>query len=303
MLSSLKDLFAKVQHGSQAQTQKLVEKIGRTGEKLKKRISFHNEPDGSMTGAASLDVNTEAGSKLLYKYQLEWSTLRANSSECASLAQEVDAEIHKRSIACQYLHSSCMALHAELVRLPDLLACLGQAKEKLISLHTKLEETENMLDDLEDFCCAVERKQALDSKKETLAKYRDMKRRQLEREKAVAWQEYQLRVEAKERRELAKLAEKHQAYDDAFQAQMEHYKSHGRVEDPIGRDRSESQRTTSSLDEVVFDRNADELDQFLGSPESEKSEQEDTESEPEEEIKKGEIDNDDDAMEIDDTIE
>ena len=45
--------------------------------------------------------------------------------------QEVDAEIHKRSIACQYLHSSCMALHAELVRLPDLLACLGQAKEKL----------------------------------------------------------------------------------------------------------------------------------------------------------------------------
>ena len=37
-------------------------------------------------------------------------------------------------------------------------------------------------------------------------------------------------MEAKERRELAKLAEKHQAYDDAFQAQMEHYKSHGRVE-------------------------------------------------------------------------
>lgn len=82
--------------------------------------------------------------------------------------------------------------------------------------------------------------------------------------------------------EMAAVEEKRQAYQDAFQEQMEHYKTHGKVECkkmarqllkqtiivisfvvPIGRSRAYSNDSTS-LEEVSLDEvDAAGLDEFL----------------------------------------
>ncbi|XP_061197626.1 dysbindin-like isoform X2 [Saccostrea echinata] len=205
--------------------------------------------------------NLDAGADLLQRYQLIWKELHDNTEQNAKQAEEVDVLVNKLFVEYDRQNEVLGRLHEGAKALPLILSDLQNLTDVLAVLDEEYDRVEAALIQLENICEEQELQNAklLDSQK--LAAYRNRKMNELEKLKVQLAKEHVKKMQKVEKHKQIKLKERQEAFQDAFDQDVDYYRTHGRLE-RLSVSSSDSGKK-ADLGDIVVDSDPEGLDEFL----------------------------------------
>ncbi|XP_048778725.2 dysbindin protein homolog [Ostrea edulis] len=205
--------------------------------------------------------NLDAGADLLQRYQLIWKELHENTEENAKQAEEVDILVNKLYVEYDRQNEILGKLHEGVKTLPLILTQLQSLTDVLAILDEEYDHVEAALLQLENIIEDQELQAAklVDSQK--LAAYRDRKMDELEKFKVQIAKDHVSKLQKVEKHKQIKLKERQEAFQDAFDQDVDFYRTHGRLE-RLSVSSTDSGKK-ADLGDIVVDSDHGELDEFL----------------------------------------
>lgn len=215
-------------------------------------------------GLSRSTVNFDTGADLLARYQDVWKELHDNYQENARKAENVDGQITELYVRYDKQQEVMSRLHESVVALPMLVTQLEQATDLLASLDGEYEKVNNALVHLEDVIEEQElfTAQVIDTKK--LSEYNQRKQDELENCKVQLARDHARKIHDLEKNKKNIQKEREEAFQDAFEDDLDYYKKYGRLVDKVSVSSSEGSKKMDIAD-VSFEEEDDALDEFLGS--------------------------------------
>ncbi|XP_021914071.1 dysbindin-like isoform X2 [Zootermopsis nevadensis] len=205
-------------------------------------------------------VNYNAGADVLHKYQSQWSEMHKLAEENAVKAQELDSFIGSLHQKFEKQWSDVSHIASNLAAAPQLLTTVQQLMEQIGSLQGLFEDVEEALFQLEDMIEMQELQERQLDHRFQFALYKEKKLSELEAVRANLASEHADKVVQHELRQQKLLKERQDAFGEAFQHDVQHYKLSGSLPKVknIGVIRG------PSLEEVTLEpTDTEELDKFL----------------------------------------
>ncbi|KAG8200302.1 hypothetical protein JTE90_028486 [Oedothorax gibbosus] len=251
MLENLRDKILNVQYDLSASFRSLA-----TGDAQLSKGKKHN-----LKG-----ISPNAGGNLLHYYQQQWEELHQNDAINAKKAEEVDALIGNLHSYC-FGHLSCIRqLNNQLAALPQLQTGIMDLMGKIGELEGLFEEVEDALVNLEDVIEIQELQERQLDHRFQLAMYKEKKLADFEDMKAKLGEEHAHRVLQYEKKQDAVLKERQHTFQEAFEEELQQYKTQGTegIRELRKRVSSTGSGKSVSLEEIELDDDASALDEFLG---------------------------------------
>ncbi|XP_022248465.1 dysbindin-like isoform X2 [Limulus polyphemus] len=215
MFENLKDKIINVQHDLTSSLRNLT--VGDP-----KNFKTH------VRGKKGASLN--AGADLLHYYKSQWEELHRTSEENAEAAEDVAYRISDLNKFCRQEQDLMKQFNYQLSLAPGLHSSVMNLMGRIGELQGLFEEVESSLLNLEN----VLETQALQEKqldhRFQLALYKEKKLAAFEELKVKLAQEHSKKVQEFEMRQQKVLKERQEAFREAFEEEMQHYKIHGRVE-------------------------------------------------------------------------
>ncbi|XP_022248466.1 dysbindin-like isoform X3 [Limulus polyphemus] len=251
MFENLKDKIINVQHDLTSSLRNLT--VGDP-----KNFKTH------VRGKKGASLN--AGADLLHYYKSQWEELHRTSEENAEAAEDVAYRISDLNKFCRQEQDLMKQFNYQLSLAPGLHSSVMNLMGRIGELQGLFEEVESSLLNLEN----VLETQALQEKqldhRFQLALYKEKKLAAFEELKVKLAQEHSKKVQEFEMRQQKVLKERQEAFREAFEEEMQHYKIHGRVENELDTDKDELDTDKDELDTVKDDldkRNKDHDNQTV----------------------------------------
>lgn len=207
-------------------------------------------------------VNTNAGSELLLRYQTQWQQMHELNEINAKKAEEIAKVITETDRMSKKLDTSMDELLTQLSSLPQFMESIDLIEKDLLESKKLFVQIEQILTNLEDIKEVEEfEKLKLDQNYKVMV-YKDTKDSELEAIRVRLAVEHTNRVKEFEKQHQNILKERQEAFQMAFEEELNRYKTHGKIE------RQESNPMTTSIEEIVIEaEQSDEaaLEEFLQS--------------------------------------
>lgn len=175
-------------------------------------------------------VSLNSGADLLHYYKTQWEELHRISEENAQSAEDVACFISDLNKFCRQEQDLMKQFNYQLSLAPGLHSSVMNLMGRIGELQGLFEEVESSLLNLEN----VLETQTLQEKqldhRFQLALYKEKKLAAFEELKVKLAQEHSKKVQEFEMRQQQVLKERQEAFREAFEEEMQHYKIHGRVE-------------------------------------------------------------------------
>lgn len=216
MLENLRDKIYNVQQDLSASLRNLT-----TGE----GSSFRS---GRTNNQRKCSLN--AGADLLHYYQQKWEDLHSISEGNAKSAESIDQLIGDLHTYCGDRLNGIQQLNVQLSALPKL-------QSSVLALMSKIGELEGLFEDVE--CCLLHLEDIIETQelqekqldhRFQLALYKERKLAEYEEVKVKLSRDHAYKVMEFEHKQKTILQERQEAFREAFEEEMQHYKAHGRVE-------------------------------------------------------------------------
>ncbi|XP_013420814.1 dysbindin-like [Lingula anatina] len=232
---------------------------------------FKSLREGAQSGVATElkklslqdNVNYDAGADILNMYQQHWSSIHLASEENAKKAQQCDETITSLYQLCQRQSDLMSQLNLELSHLPKLVQDIELISRKIASLSSQFEDVEKLLVSLEQVCEQQELERSKLNHRYQLALYKEKKKADLEQMKVKLAGEHVVRVRDYELSCQLRMKERQEAYEQAFEEEMEYYKTYGQMQ----RQPSSDSGQPVDLAEVSIEEDPNALNDFLDSTE------------------------------------
>ncbi|XP_071037915.1 dysbindin-like [Parasteatoda tepidariorum] len=208
-------------------------------------------------------VSQNAGGDLLHHYQEQWSELHKNDTDSAFKAEEADMLIGNLHSFCTERLTAIKQLNNQLVALPQLQTGILELMGKIGELEGVFEEVEDALVNLEDVIEISELQERQLDHRFQLAMYKEKKLSDFEDMKAKLGEEHAHKVFQHEKKQSAVLRERQNTFQEAFEEEIQQYKTHG-IRELRKRVSSQSSANSVSLEDIELDEDASALDEFLG---------------------------------------
>ncbi|XP_077432524.1 dysbindin-A-like [Vanacampus margaritifer] len=203
-----------------------------------------------------------AGLDILSRYEESWFLLHKKTKDCAQVAEAVDGDVVMLSAHWEKRRSALTQLQEQLQSLPAFVAELEAITASIAHLEGDFEEMESKLVFLETLCCQCDQQALKQHHVHQLEDYKKKKRRELEALEVALNTEHALKIEKLEQARQQKLRERQKVYEEAFNQDLEKYRSTGYLQ----------QREPTEADVVVLDHmtvtnlsDQEALDDFLNS--------------------------------------
>nr|XP_022342000.1 dysbindin protein homolog isoform X1 [Crassostrea virginica] len=226
-----------------------------------KSFTSRDSSNDATTHYSKSSFNLDAGADLLQRYQLIWKELHENTEENARKAEEVDVSINNLYVEYDRKNEVFGKLHECVKALPLILSDLQSLTDVLATLDEEYDNVESALMQLEN----VIEKQELQAAKvvdcQKLTAYRDRKMDDLEKLKMQLAKDHMKAVQKLEKNKQKELKERQDTFQDAFDQDIDFYKTHGRLE-RLSVSSSDSGKK-ADLGDIVVDSDQNALDAFL----------------------------------------
>jgi len=200
-----------------------------------------------------------AGADILNKYQEQWSELHGGAEETARLSEDVDKLIGAMYDHCRHQDTVTNDLMTHLNTLPKLSQDVKLVVEKISGLEALFREVDKEVTELEE-TIEIQRLQELQlDERFNLALYKERKLGDLEQLKAKLSREHVQKVMEHEVRQSEVLRERQAAFQEAFEEEVKHFKTHGHIPKPA----SPTSTSPVKLEEVTIDADESALSSFL----------------------------------------
>lgn len=253
MLENLRDKIINVQQDLSASLRSLT-----TGESS----SFR-----SIRTTTNRNCNLNAGADILHHYQCKWEDLHNIAEENAKTAENIDkliGDIHKYS---EEKLNGIQQLNSQLSLLPKLHTSIQALMTKIGELEGLFEEVESSVLYLEDMIETQELQEKQLDYRFQLALFQKKKLAEYEQTKVKLAGEHACKVLEFEQKQKSVLQERQEAFREAFEEEMHHYKTHGHIE----KIPSSSSGNCVVLSDINLETDHTDLDAFLAEEATEDS--------------------------------
>jgi septal ring factor EnvC (AmiA/AmiB activator) len=210
-------------------------------------------------------VNLNAGADLLHRYQTQWQQMHQLNEENARIASDIAKGINDIDMSSKRQHLLMSELLSQLSSLPQIKGTIDSIEKDLNKTKKQIIQIEEILTTLE------EKKEEEDFEKLKLdhqykcAVYKETKASQFETIKVKLALEHSHKVQEFEKHQQNILKERQEAFQAAFEDQLNLYKTQGKI------DRKESfkednNQKRASIEEIVIETEKSEevaLEEFL----------------------------------------
>ncbi|XP_077383963.1 dysbindin-A-like isoform X2 [Festucalex cinctus] len=203
-----------------------------------------------------------AGLDILSRYEESWFLLHKKTKDCAQVAEAVDGDVVMLSAHWEKRRSALTQLQEQLQSLPAFIAELDAITASIAHLEGDFEEMESKLVFLETLCCQCEQQTLKQHHIHQSEDYKKKKRRELETLEVELNTEHAQKVVKLEQARQQKLRERQKVYEEAFNQDLEKYRSTGYLQH-----REPSEADVVVLDHMTVTNLSDQeaLDDFLNS--------------------------------------
>ncbi|XP_061633069.1 dysbindin-A-like isoform X2 [Phyllopteryx taeniolatus] len=208
------------------------------------------------------NLHFSAGLDILSRYEESWFLLHKKTKDSAQVAGAVDGDVVILSAHWEKRRSALTELQEQLQSLPTFISELDGITASIAHLEGDFEEMESRLVYLETLCCQCEQQTLKQQHIDQLEVYKKKKRRDLEALEVELNAEHAQKVAKLEQMRQQKLRERQKVYEEAFNQDLEKYRSTGYLQ----------HREPAEADMVVLDQmpvtnlsDQEALDDFLNS--------------------------------------
>ncbi|XP_072014260.1 dysbindin-like, partial [Amphiura filiformis] len=217
-----------------------------------------------------------------------WGDVHRDIEASAEKAVVIDNKVQDVFLNYERRAEPLLQFQRQVQDLPKMVEQIQNITVAISKLEADFEELESMLLGYEDMCDKMELQKNKKTQLEELTKYKEQKRKEEDIQKAHLQEEYNQKFSEIERKEDAKLKERQKAFEDVFSADMDHYRTHGKMERPIAEPVEKSVSSLEEFDLSVDQGDQEALDDFLGTEEDLKDTIDDGEEEEEEQVEEEE---------------
>eukprot|EP00057_Strongylocentrotus_purpuratus_P003413 XP_003726598.1 PREDICTED: dysbindin [Strongylocentrotus purpuratus] len=264
MFDQFKEKIHSVQLDLNAGLKSLSEKAREVGRSKKLPGELHVLDSKTADLSALKPECIDAGDEILNRFQLMWTQIHTNIEFSADKAMKSDKAILELVEQHDKQIHVWKQLQTRLQEVPGMVTQIQNLAVTLGKLEANFEEIESMLESLGDTC---EEEELLGNKKIQLAelmKYKEQKSKERQHRRERLLDEYNQKFRRVEDEEDAKKKERQKAFQEVFAADMDHYRTHGKMSAPVTQ---LSQELENRLDEFELSIGRDDqqaLDDFLG---------------------------------------
>ncbi|XP_057691347.1 dysbindin-A-like isoform X2 [Corythoichthys intestinalis] len=203
-----------------------------------------------------------AGLDILNSYEESWFLLHKKTKDCAQVAEAVDGDVVMLSAHWEKRRSALTQLQEQLQSLPAFISELDAITTSIAHLEGDFEEMESRLVYLETLCYQCEQQTLKQQHIDQLEIYKKKKRRELEALEVELNAEHAQKVSKLEQARQQKLRERQKVFEEAFNQDLEKYRSTGYLQH-----REPTDSDVVVLDQVTITNLSDQeaLDDFLNS--------------------------------------
>ncbi|XP_077577286.1 dysbindin-A-like isoform X1 [Stigmatopora nigra] len=203
-----------------------------------------------------------AGLDILSSYEDNWFLLHKKTKDCAQVAEAVDGEVVMLSAHWEKRRSALTQLQEQLQSLPTFISELDSITASIAHLEGDFEELESRLIYLETLCHQCEQQTLKQQHFDQLEIYKKKKRRELEALEVELNAKHAQKVAKLEQARQQKLKERQKVFEEAFNKDLEIYRSTGYLHHKEATDTD-----GVVLDQVTVTNPSDQeaLDDFLNS--------------------------------------
>ncbi|XP_077455216.1 dysbindin-A-like isoform X3 [Stigmatopora argus] len=203
-----------------------------------------------------------AGLDILSSYEENWFLLHKKTKDCAQVAEAVDGEVVMLSAHWEKSRSALTKLQEQLQSLPTFISELDTITASIAHLEGDFEELESRLIYLETLCHQCEQQTLKQQHFDQLEIYKKKKRREFEALEVELNGKHAQKVAKLEQARQQKLKERQKVFEEAFNKDLEIYRSTGYLHHKEATDTD-----GVVLDQVTITNLSDQeaLDDFLNS--------------------------------------
>ncbi|KAM9805487.1 dysbindin-A [Syngnathus typhle] len=203
-----------------------------------------------------------AGLDILSRYEESWFLLHKKTKDSAQVAEAIDGDVVMLSAHWEKRRSALTQLQEQLQSLPAFIGELDAITTSIAHMEGDFEEMESRLVFLETLCCQCEQQTLKQQHMEQLEVFKNKKRRELEALEVELNAEHAQKVVKLEQARQQKLRERQKVFEEAFNQDLEKYRSTGCLEH-----RDPTEADVVVLDQMTVTNLSDQeaLDNFLNS--------------------------------------
>ncbi|XP_061675304.1 dysbindin-A-like isoform X2 [Syngnathoides biaculeatus] len=172
-------------------------------------------------------LHFNAGLDILSRYEESWFVLHKKTKDCAQVAGAVDGDVVMLSAHWEKRRAALIQLQEQLQSLPTFISELDAITASMTHLEGDFEQMESRLAYLEKLCCQCEQQMLKQQHINELEVYKKKKRRELETLEVELNAEHNQKVAKLEQMRQQKLRERQKVYEEAFNQDLEIYRSTG----------------------------------------------------------------------------
>jgi len=259
MLEQLKDKLQIVQNDLTSSIRGLTQPISHEAkEEIRTKLGFHRN-------VHKFKVDLNAGAELLHRYQTQWQQMHEMSESNAKSAEEVSKVIAVVDSNAKKQESLIKDLLTQLSSLPQMVESIESLEKDLIKCKNNFLKAEQLLTTLEDNKEVEDLEKLKIDQHFKIEIYKDSKTSQLEALRVKLAVEHTDKVHDFERQQQNILKERQEAFQKVFEEELNHYKTHGKVETKV---QNNSKQRIPSIEEIEIEtQKSDEeaLEEFLQS--------------------------------------
>ncbi|XP_071820806.1 dysbindin-like [Apostichopus japonicus] len=214
-------------------------------------------------------LHISAGADLLDHFQGTWTNIHEAIEDCANRATDADALIQQIAFNQEKKFAEWRDIKKHLQEIPNLLEDIQSITAKIGKLTADFEEVEASLVELEDVIDEEEYRQNEEIQRKELENYQKQKLHEEGLLRARLQDEFDEKLNKKQKEEDAKKRERQQAFQDFFADDLKHYKEFGQMQRPMEVAAPETHLEDFELEWDEHDQQA--LNDFLGPPEDQRS--------------------------------
>lgn len=214
-------------------------------------------------------LHISAGADLLNRFQENWTQIHEDLEESAQKATIADSKIQEITFAQDRQMLEWKNIRRQLQDIPQLLEDIQHITANIGKLAADFEEVETSLLELEDVIEEQDHRRNEDVQHQELEIYKKQKLYEENLLKVRLQEEFNERLQKKQKEEDAKMKERQQAFQEFFVADLNHYKEFGKME----RSKDVASQETHLEDlELEWDEDDQQaLNDFLGPSEDNES--------------------------------
>ncbi|KAJ8042104.1 Dysbindin-A [Holothuria leucospilota] len=214
-------------------------------------------------------LHISAGADLLNRFQENWTQIHEDLEESAQNAAIADSKIQEITFAQDRQMLEWKNIRRQLQDIPQLLEDIQHITANIGKLAADFEEVETSLLELEDVIEEQDHRRNEDVQHQELEIYKKQKLYEENLLKVRLQEEFNERLQKKQKEEDAKMKERQQAFQEFFVADLNHYKEFGKME----RSKDVASQETHLEDlELEWDEDDQQaLNDFLGPSEDNES--------------------------------